>query len=114
MKTAIAILFSAALLLAQDAPIRVGGNIQQANLVNNVKPVYPPDAKRDRVQGKVSLQVLIGKDGHVISVSLLDGPEVLVRSAVEAVSQWTYRPTLLNGQPIEVLTTVDVNYTLAE
>ncbi len=99
---------------AEDAVIRVGGNVQQANLVNKVTPVYPAQAKQDRVQGTVQLEVIIDKEGRVESVSVLGGPDPLVQAAVDAVKQWTYRPTLLNGEPVEVQTTVTVNFTLAQ
>jgi periplasmic protein TonB len=108
------IVVAAGLACAQGGPIRVGGNVQQANIVSRVTPVYPADAKRDRVQGTVKLEVTINKEGHVASASVLEGPPVLVQSAVDAVLQWVYRPTLLNGQPVDVITTVDVNYTLAQ
>jgi protein TonB len=94
-------------------PIRVGGSAQQVNLVSQQRPVYPPEAKAARIQGLVQLQILIGKDGTVQNLTVLTGPEELRQSAVDAVKQWAYKPTLLNGQPVEVITTVDVNYTLA-
>ncbi|HTS75277.1 MAG TPA: M56 family metallopeptidase [Bryobacteraceae bacterium] len=94
--------------------IRVGGNVQQANIVHKVQPLYPPDAKAARIQGVVRLSVTIGKDGTVENIEVLSGDPILVQSAMDAVSQWTYRPTLLNGNPVEVITTVDVNYTLSQ
>jgi TonB family protein len=94
--------------------IRVGGNVQQANLIQKVQPIYPLQAKQDRVQGKVQFSVLIGKDGHVQNLTLISGEPVLVEAAKDAVSQWVYKPTLLNGQPVEVLTQVDVNFTLSQ
>ena len=112
-RLAFGLIFAAALAFSQG-PIRVGGNVQQANIVSRVSPVYPADAKRDRIQGTVRLEVTIDKEGHVQSVSLVDGPAALVQSAVDAVSLWVYKPTLLNGQPVEVITTVDVNYTLSQ
>jgi protein TonB len=99
---------------AQDRPIRVGGNVEQANLVSQVKPEYPAEAKQNRIQGTVSLEATIDKTGHVANLSVLSGPTELVLSAVTAVQQWVYRPTLLNGEPVTVITTIDVNYTLAE
>jgi periplasmic protein TonB len=93
--------------------IRVGGNVQQSKLVSQPKPAYPADAKAARIQGTVELTVDIGADGKVISVAVLSGPPELVQSAVDAVRQWVYQPTLLNGEAVEVTTTVDVNYTLA-
>jgi TonB family protein len=94
--------------------IRVGGNVQQANLIQKVQPIYPPQAKQDHVQGKVRFTVLIGKDGHIQNLTLVSGEPVLADAAKDAVSQWVYKPTLLNGQPVEVLTQVDVNFTLSQ
>jgi TonB family protein len=94
--------------------IRVGGNVQQANLIQKVQPIYPPQAKQDHVQGKVRFTVLIGKDGHIQNIELVSGEPVLADAAKDAVSQWVYKPTLLNGQPVEVLTQVDVNFTLSQ
>ncbi len=93
--------------------IRVGGDMQAANLVKKVQPVYPPEAKAARIQGKVRLTVTITKDGKVENVQVAEGDPKLAAAAVEAVKQWEYRPTLLNGDPVAVLTQVDVNFTLA-
>lgn len=111
---ALALLAVGLVVAAEDTVIRIGGNVQQANLVSQVTPVYPAQAKQDRIQGKVQLQVVIDKQGHVEDVSVLAGPEPLIQSAVDAVRQWTYRPTLLNGEPVKVQTTVEVNFTLAQ
>lgn len=113
-KTALLGLLALTAVAAEDPVIRIGGNVQQANLVSQVTPVYPPEAKQDRIQGTVQLQVTIDKQGHVEEISVLGGPDVLVQAAVEAVRQWTYRPTLFNGEPVKVQTTVDVNFTLAQ
>jgi TonB family protein len=94
--------------------IRVGGNVQAANLILKVTPIYPSDAKAAHVQGVVRMNVEIGRDGHVTHIELVSGPPLLVPTAMDAVKQWVYRPTLLNGQPVEVLTVVDVNFTLLE
>ena len=94
--------------------IRVGGNVQSTNLITKIPPMYPPEAKRDRVQGRVRLNVLIGEDGSVKDVVLIEGEPVLADAAIPAVRQWIYNPTLLNGQPVEVVTQVDVNFTLLE
>jgi protein TonB len=101
------------LALAQDGSIRLGGNVAQANLLSRVDPVYPAEAKQNGIQGTVKLEVTIDKEGHVSTVALISGPAELVRSATDAVQQWVYRPTLLNGDAVSVLTTVDVNYTLS-
>jgi TonB family protein len=92
--------------------VRVGGGVQAANLIKNVKPVYPPVARSTRVQGVVRFSALIGKDGKVRNLQVLSGPPLLVQSATDAVRQWVYRPTLLNGEPVEVVTQIDVNFTL--
>ncbi len=93
--------------------IRVGGNVQQSNLIEKVVPRYPAQAKQEHLEGKVQFSVLIGKDGHVQTVDLVSGEPVLAEAAKAAVQQWVYKPTLLNGQPVEVLTMVDVNFTLS-
>lgn len=103
------------LLLAQEPQrIRVGGNVQATNLVKKVTPVYPPLAKQARVQGTVRFTVIIAKEGTIQNMQLVSGHPLLVPSATEAVRQWEYKPTLLNGNPVEVITQIDVNYTLAE
>ncbi len=93
-------------------PIKVGGNLQAANLVKRVTPVYPPLAKSSHIQGTVRFTALIAKDGTVQNLQLISGHPVLVPAAAEAVKRWVYRPTLLNGEPTEVITQIDVNFTL--
>jgi len=97
---------------ASEAPTRVSGSEQQKKLVKMVKPVYPPEAKAKGIQGTVKLQALIGKNGAVKELKVLGGPEELVPPSVEAVKQWVYEPTLKDGQPVEVVTDIDVNYSL--
>jgi len=92
--------------------IRVGGNVAAANLVTKVDAVYPPLALQARIQGTVKFNAVIGKDGHVENLTLISGHPLLVAASQQAVQQWVYRPTLLNGQPVPVITTVDVNFTL--
>ncbi len=94
--------------------IRVGGNIQAANLVTKVAPVYPPMAKQARIQGTVRFAAVLGKDGSVVNLQLISGHPLLVAPAQDAVKQWVYKPTLLNGAPVEVLTQIDVNFTLTQ
>ena len=96
------------------ARIRVGGNVQAANLIRKVIPVYPPLAKQARIQGTVRFQAIIGKDGTIQNLQLVSGHPLLVANAQQAVSQWVYRPPLLNGAPVEVVTTIDVNFTLSQ
>jgi protein TonB len=97
------------------SPLRVGGNVQAAKIITRVPPVYPPDCKAERVQGTVLLMAVIGKDGSILSLrplnQLVDAR--LVRAATEAVQQWRYQTTLLNGNPVEILTQIEVNFTLA-
>jgi TonB family protein len=104
-----------ALAYAQDhKPVRIGGNVQAYNRISSVAPVYPAEAKRDGIQGTVKLEVLITKDGHVSDITVISGPAELTQSSIDAVRQWIYKPTLLNNEPVEVLTTIDVNYTLSQ
>ncbi len=97
---------------AAPARIRQGGNVQQARLINMVRPVYPPLAKQARISGTVRLHAIIAKDGSVIQLEVVGGHPLLVQSALDAVRQWRYQPTLLNGEPVEVDTTVDVVFSL--
>ena len=92
--------------------IRVGGNVQQANLIHEVQPVYPEIAKTAHIQGTVLLHAIIGKDGTIKQLQYISGPPLLMRNAMSAVQQWRYRPTLLNGEPVEVETTISVVFTL--
>jgi protein TonB len=93
--------------------IKIGGQVQQANLIKQVKPVYPQLAKQARISGVVHLSAIISKDGTIQELKALPGAHpLLVPAAIEAVKQWVYKPTLLNGEPVEVVTTIDVNFTL--
>jgi TonB family protein len=94
--------------------IRVGGNVQQTKLVSQPRPVYPPDAKAARIQGVVKFNATIAKDGTIQHLEVISGHPLLIPAAMEAVRQWVYQPTLLNGQPVEVMTEVDVNFTLSQ
>jgi len=92
--------------------ITVGGNVQQAKAINRTPPLYPPIAKAAHVQGTVVLHAIIAKDGTVQQLQLMSGPPLLVSAAMDAVRQWRYQPTLLNGEPVEVDTTIQVVFTL--
>jgi len=92
--------------------IRVGKNLQEANLLNQVAPVYPPVAKQARIQGMVVLEVTISREGDVSDARILSGHPLLIEAALEAVRQWKYKPTQLNGQPVEVVSSVEVQFTL--
>jgi protein TonB len=93
-------------------PVRQGGTVQAANLVYQVKPVYPPIAIRTRVHGVVLLEAVISKEGSVERLQVLSGHPLLTQAALDAVKQWRYRPTTLNGEPVDVITTVTVTFTL--
>lgn len=99
---------------APPGSIRVGGNVQQSKLISQTTPVYPALAKQARISGVVHLYALIGKDGTVQNLTVISGHPLLVQSAMEAVRQWTYQTTLLNGQPVDVFTQIDVNFTLSQ
>jgi protein TonB len=92
--------------------IRQGGAVQAALLVNKVQPVYPPLARQTRISGTVRLHALISKTGQVEQLEVISGHPLLVRAAMDAVQQWRYKPTLLNGEPVEVDTTIDVIFSL--
>ncbi|MFN7994795.1 MAG: energy transducer TonB [Bryobacteraceae bacterium] len=94
--------------------IRVGGNVQQAKLIRQPKPIYPPLAKQARISGVVRLNAIIGKDGTIQNLTVASGHPLLVPAAMEAVKQWVYQPTLLNGEAVEVVTQIDVNFTLSQ
>jgi TonB family protein len=94
--------------------IRVGGNVQQTKLVSQPRPTYPPEAKAAHIQGVVKLNAIIAKDGTIQHLEVISGEPALVQSALDAVKQWVYQTTLLNGQPVEVMTEIDVNYTLSQ
>ena len=95
-----------------SAPIRVTGGVQSAKLVFGPKPAYPPIARATRTQGVVKIQAVIGRDGAIRNLQVVSGPPLLINVAIEAVQQWRYQPTLLNGQPVEVITEIDVNFTI--
>jgi periplasmic protein TonB len=92
--------------------IRQGGSVQAALLVNKVQPVYPPLARQTRISGTVRLHAIISKSGSIQSLEVISGHPLLVRAAMDAVQQWRYKPTLLNGEPVEVDTTIDVIFSL--
>lgn len=96
----------------QPEIIRIGGQVATAKLVSQPKPVYPPLAIKTRTQGTVRLEAVISRDGAIENLTVISGHPLLIPAALDAVRQWRYQPTLLNGTPVEVITTVDVNFTL--
>ena len=99
-------------LAASDLRIRIAGNIQEAEIVKRVPPVYPPLARQTKVSGIVKLHVVIDKQGNVIELQAISGHPLLIQSALDAVKQWQYKPTLLNGRPVLVDTEVSVIFDL--
>lgn len=130
--SALAVLLCSGGLRAQDAPpspppmpeappettpatpprVRIGGNVQAAKMIHQVQPIYPQIALTAHVQGTVVLHAIVARDGTILEVQYVSGPALLMRSAMNAVRQWRYAPTLLNGEPVEVDTTVSVVFTL--
>ncbi|HXR76732.1 MAG TPA: energy transducer TonB [Bryobacteraceae bacterium] len=94
-------------------PIRVSSGVQEAKLIHKVMPLYPRFAIETHQSGAVRLVATIGKDGRVKQIQVLSGPAFLARAAVEAVQRWIYKPTLLNGAPVEVIAPIDVNFVLS-
>ena len=94
------------------APVPVGGSIKRPQRIRDVAPVYPAFAQSARVEGTVILQATIGEDGRVSNLSVLRSIPLLDAAAMDAVRQWQFTPTLLNGQPVSVVMTVTVTFTL--
>jgi TonB family protein len=99
---------------AGKGAIAVRADIMQNQIVHKVPPVYPEEAKKERIQGNVQLEAVINKAGAVEELKAVSGPKELQQSALDAVRQWVYKPYLLNGEPVEVKTTIHVIYKLAE
>jgi periplasmic protein TonB len=95
-------------------PIRIGGGVSEANLIRRVQPVYPPLARTTHVEGVVEFTATISKQGTIENLQLVHGHPLLVNAAREAILQWRYRPTLLNGEPVEVITDIMVKFTLSQ
>jgi protein TonB len=93
--------------------VRVSQGVAQGLLIHEVHPTYPPLARQARVQGAVVLQAVISKDGSIQNLKVVSGHPMLVQSALDAVKQWRYKPYFLNGEPVEVETSITVNFTLA-
>ena len=99
--------------VATPQRVRVSSGVQSGLLVRKVQPTYPPLARQARIQGTVVLQAQISKSGDIENLQLVSGHPMLAPAAIEAVKQWKYKPYLLNGEPVEVETTVQVNFSLA-
>ena len=101
---------------AADNPsrLRIGGNEATGNLIRQSEPEYPPLAKQARVQGSVIIEVVIGADGGVKELKVINGHPLLQKAAIDAVSTWLYRPFVINGQATEAITTVTVTFSLPQ
>ena len=95
---------------ATPARIKQGGAVTAAAIITQTKPAYPPLARQARIQGVVVLHAIIDKEGKVAQLEVVSGHPLLVQSAIEAVRQWRYKPTQLNGEPVEVDTTIQVTF----
>jgi protein TonB len=94
--------------------IRVGGSVEAAKMERMVQPIYPQIARTAHISGTVVLHAVIAKDGSIQELQYVSGPALLMRAAMDAVRQWKYHPTLLNGEPVEVDTTIQVVFSLGE
>ena len=97
-----------------ETPVVVGGAVQSAKLLKQVVPAYPPAARQLRISGTVRLLGIIARNGTIQRLQVLSGHPMLRQAALDAVSQWVYRPTILNGQPVEVEAPIDVIFTLSQ
>ena len=93
--------------------VEIRGSVQQGKLVNQVAPVYPPDAKVAGLEGVVKARVVLGADGMLKEISSISGPLPLIQCSVDAIRQWIWKPTILDGVPVEVITDIQVNFRLA-
>ncbi len=92
--------------------LRVSSGVAEGMLIHQVKPQYPAAAKLARIEGRVMLQAVIGKDGDVQNLRVISGHPLLTSAALDAVKQWRYKPYYLNGEPVEVETQIVVNFLL--
>jgi protein TonB len=99
--------------VAAPQRVRVSQGVSTGLLIKRVNPVYPPLARQARIQGQVVLHAVISKDGSITGLNLVSGHPMLAPAAIDAVKQWKYKPYLLNGEPVEVDTEVQVNFTLS-
>lgn len=99
-------------VVSASGPVKVSSGVQEAKIIRRVIPIYPALARQARVQGTVKLMGIIGRDGVIRELRVLNGHPLLVSAAVDAVKQWVYRPTLLSGEPTEVIAPIDVHFTL--
>ena len=97
---------------SEERPARVSGGVMAGLLLHKVELTYPPEAKEARVSGAVVMAAKVDKTGKIVKLDVVSGPEILRDASLEAVRQWTYKPYVLNGAPVFVLTTITVNFAL--
>ncbi len=94
--------------------VRVSQKVAEGLVIKKVRPEYPPETRRDRIQGTVLLRVLINKAGDIAHIELISGHPALAPAAIEAVKQWKFKPYLFKGEPVEVESQIQVNFTLSD
>jgi TonB family protein len=94
--------------------VRVGGNVRQPEIIKLVKPVYPPEAIKARIEGVVVLEATVTERGDVADIKVISGPPMLIPAAIKAVGEWKYEPTLFNGRPVSVILTARVSFSLQQ
>ena len=97
---------------APPTRIRLGGIVQESKLISGPRPIYPSLARAARISGIVRLEAVISRDGTILNLRAVSGHPLLVPAAMAAVQKWVFRPTYLNGDPVEVATEIEVNFTL--
>jgi protein TonB len=107
-----ALLSLSASVTAQVPRVRIGGDIKPPTRIKYVMPKYPEDAKANRIQGVVFLEVVLATDGTVLSADVVRSVPELDEAALAAVREWEYTPTLLNGEPVELIMTVTISFSL--
>lgn len=100
--------------IAFPSEVRVASGVSTGLVLRKVQPVYPPEARQDRIQGTVRMTAVISEAGNVVDLEVIDGPIELAVSAVNAVRLWKHRPYLLNGTPVKMRTEIIVNYFLSQ
>lgn len=93
-------------------PVPIGGKVLEARRINNVLPAYPILARQARIHGTVRLSAVIGADGRVKNLQVIEGHPLLIKAAIDAVNQWLYHPTMLNGVPVDVSAPIEVRFIL--
>jgi protein TonB len=99
-------------LVVSAQPTPIGGDVQNARAISRPQPVYPKIAIQTRTQGVVRMEAVISKMGTIENLKVLSGHPLLIQAAQDAVLRWRYRPTILNGEPVEVITTIEVHFIL--